>query len=64
MALNYHQLIDDLINGKINELSVPPADFMAFRDIWQDLPQRTEIVGNAQRNGTIIYHFNVSGNHQ
>lgn len=64
LASNYQEQINDLMAGKIKQISVPPAEFMAFRRVWLDLPQRKEIVGVAQRNGTIIYHFDVSGNLQ
>lgn len=64
MASDYRQQLQDLLNGKIDELTVQANDFMAFRKAWQVLPQRKEISGTAKRNGTIIYRRHVSGNVQ
>ena len=60
MTVDYKEKLDDLIAGKIDEIVVPGAEFDAFHPVWQELPQRKEIVGNAQRNGTVIYRYTES----
>jgi hypothetical protein len=61
VATDYVALMDDLRAGKIDEIAITPADFMAFRDAWTNYPERKEIVGTAKRGGNIIYHY-VSAN--
>lgn len=64
MASDYNQQLQALLAGQIDELTVQAKDFMVFRKAWQELPQRKEISGTAERNGTIIYRHDVSGNVQ
>ncbi|MCD2255202.1 hypothetical protein ACNAN0_10465 [Agrilactobacillus fermenti] len=61
MSEDYMQAIDKLVHGEIGEITVEPKDFFAFRQVWQDHPQRKEIEGIAQRNGTIKYRFHENG---
>ncbi|MFD1465997.1 hypothetical protein ACFQ4L_07970 [Lapidilactobacillus mulanensis] len=60
MTVDYQEKLNELMAGKVAEVTVSAADFDAFHRVWQDLPQRKEIVGNAQRNGTVIYRYTES----
>lgn len=57
MTEKYQQDLADLLSGKVSELVIAPEEFNDFRRAWEQLPQRKEIIGNAQRNGTVIYHY-------
>ncbi|WP_155286530.1 hypothetical protein [Lacticaseibacillus zhaodongensis] len=57
MATDYKRLLDQLKSGELKELRVKPDDFMAFREVWNNYPGRTEIVGSAHRGGDIVYHY-------
>ncbi|MFC6314155.1 hypothetical protein ACFQHW_01040 [Lapidilactobacillus achengensis] len=64
MTSDYSQQLQALVNGEISSLTVTEKDFMNFRKAWLEFPQRKEIVGEAKRNGTVIYRFDESGNVQ
>lgn len=57
MASDYVQMMDDLRAGKISEIKIVPDTFAAFREAWTNYPGRKEIVGQAKRGGTILYHY-------
>ncbi|MFD1393702.1 hypothetical protein ACFQ3L_09010 [Lacticaseibacillus jixianensis] len=57
MASDYTKMMDDLRAGKIAEIKIEPATFAAFRTAWTNYPSRKEIVGQAKRGGTILYHY-------
>lgn len=60
---DYQQALQQLVAGEISEITIKPENFFAFRKVWTDFPQRNEIVGTAQRGGTIVYQFHESGKH-
>ncbi|WP_125606144.1 hypothetical protein [Lapidilactobacillus bayanensis] len=60
MTEKYQQDLADLLSGQVSEVVVQASDFNEFVKVWEQLPQRKEIVGNAQRNGTVIYHLSES----
>ncbi|WP_261806357.1 hypothetical protein [Lapidilactobacillus luobeiensis] len=64
MTQDYSQQLQALVSGGLSSLTVTEKDFMSFRKAWLAFPQRKEIVGEAKRNGTVIYHFDESGNVQ
>lgn len=53
----FYEQINALKEGKISEFTVEPKDFMIFREVWKELPDRMAIVGEAGLNGRIIYHY-------
>lgn len=57
MASDYVKLMDDLRAGRLNELKIDSESFAAFRAAWTNYPNRKEIVGQAKRGGTILYHY-------
>lgn len=57
MDTDFVMLLNQLRQGELQELTVTPEDFMAFRAAWADFPGRKEIVGTAHRGGTIVYRY-------
>ncbi|MGM9902537.1 hypothetical protein E1H99_09440 [Enterococcus hirae] len=53
----YEQLIQDLIDGKIEEIEVKREDVMTFREAWLKLENRKFVVGTAQLGGNVTYHY-------
>lgn len=53
----YQEKLVALKEGKIAEIIVEAKDFPAFREVWKDMPDRMEIVGEAGLNGRIIYRY-------
>lgn len=43
--------------GEIQEIIVEVKDFPIFRDVWKDLPDRMDFIGEAGLNGRIIYRY-------
>ena len=46
-----------LRNGEIKELIVQQPEFLAFRDVWLQLEDRSSFVGEAGLSGKIIYRY-------
>lgn len=57
MTEDFEKALDQLVAGEIDQIEVAPKDFLDFRRLWQERPERKEIIGVAQRNGTILYKF-------
>ncbi|KRK46087.1 hypothetical protein ACVQ8P_07605 [Dellaglioa sp. BT-FLS60] len=57
MSEDYKAKIDALIAGEIETITINPDEFMAFQLVWQKEKLRKAIVGNAQREGQIIYKY-------
>ncbi|MFK4565934.1 hypothetical protein [Enterococcus sp. UD-01] len=55
--INYEEQLKALKEGTLPELVVDPQNFMAFREVWKNLPDRMSIVGEAGLNGRIIYRY-------
>lgn len=55
MSESFQQKLDDLVNKKIDEFTVTPDTFQQFQAIFHDYEYRTQIVGKAERGGTIHY---------
>jgi len=49
--------ITRLRNGEIQELIVQQPEFLAFRDVWLQLEDRSSFVGESGLNGKIIYRY-------
>lgn len=54
----YKEQLAALKEGKIEEIIVEAKDFPEFREVWKDMPDRMDIVGEAGLNGRIIYRYN------
>ena len=53
----YEQLIQDLIDGKIEKIDVKREELMAFREAWLKLENRKYVVGKASLNGNVTYNY-------
>lgn len=60
MSANFEQDLAALVEGSISEIEVAPSDFLTFRNAWAKRPDSKEIIGTAQRDGKVIYHFQKS----
>ncbi|MTV81993.1 hypothetical protein [Secundilactobacillus folii] len=57
MAEDYANLMAQLKAGQLNEFTVEPKDFMAFQRAYMNFESRKRVVGRAEKNGQIIYHY-------
>ncbi|GAA3609655.1 hypothetical protein [Secundilactobacillus similis] len=57
MATDYTALMMQLKNGEIDTFTVEPADFMTFQTAYMAFEFRKRIIGKAEKNGTVIYHY-------
>lgn len=53
--MDYRQILEDLISGKLSEYVVEASDAFSFQDALRNFEKRKEIVGVAKRNGTVVY---------
>lgn len=61
VAADFHQLMEDLRTGKQESFSVEPSDFMAFHSAYMSYEYRKRIIGMADLDGHVIYHFDKDG---
>lgn len=54
---DYQQLLNELVNGELKELVIERDDFIAFRNIWQNHPEKDKIIGEARLGGSVIYTY-------
>lgn len=55
---DYENLLEQLRQGKVSELTVTPEEFMDFQPVLMKYRYRKSIVGKAQKGGGIVYYFN------
>lgn len=55
--MDYVIELDRLRKHEIQNLEVTNAEFPQFREAWLQQKYRDHIVGEAQRNGDVIYHW-------
>ena len=55
---DYENLLEQLRQGEITELTVTPEEFMDFQPVLMKYRYRKSIVGQAQKGGGLVYHFN------
>ncbi|OTN76186.1 hypothetical protein A5886_001263 [Enterococcus sp. 8G7_MSG3316] len=55
--IDFNTSINQLRSGEIKELLVTQTQFLVFRDVWLQLDDRVNFVGEAGLNGTIIYRY-------
>lgn len=56
----YEQLIQDLIDGKIDKIEVEHDLVMLFREAWIKRADRKFIVGEAHHGGNVTYRYDPS----
>ncbi len=61
VATDYRQLMEDLRTGERASFSVDPADFMAFHEAYMSYEYRKRIIGMADLDGHVVYHFDKDG---
>ncbi|CAH1854026.1 hypothetical protein [Convivina praedatoris] len=55
MTVDYLTALNDLRDGKIEELKITPSDFAAFQKGWSQFPYQNTVRGIAHRGGHITY---------
>ena len=53
--MDYEQQLNDLRDGKIDELAITPETFPAFQKVWRDFPSQNKIRGVASKKGHVKY---------
>lgn len=53
----YEQLIQDLVDGKIDKIEVEHDLVMLFRDAWIKREDRKYVVGEAHHGGNVTYRY-------
>ncbi|BAO06792.1 MULTISPECIES: hypothetical protein [Enterococcus] len=56
----YEQMIQELMDGKIQKIEVKREEVMAFREAWLKIENRKFVVGKAELNGNVTYHYDPS----
>ena len=49
--------IEKLISGEKDEIFIKKEDFMKFREIWLNHPDKNSIIGKANHFGEVSYHY-------
>nr|WP_306418835.1 hypothetical protein [Secundilactobacillus hailunensis] len=57
LAEDYANLMARLKSGDLDEFTVEPADFMTFQTAYMQFESRKRVVGQAEKNGKIIYRY-------
>ncbi|WP_062805330.1 hypothetical protein [Enterococcus pernyi] len=53
----YEQMIQELMDGKIQKIEVKREEVMAFREAWLKIENRKFVVGKAELNGNVTFHY-------
>ena len=56
----YEQMIQELMDGKIQKIEVKREEVMSFREAWLKIENRKFVVGKAELNGNVTYHYDPS----
>lgn len=57
MPKDYAELLRQLASGELTTLQITADEFMEFQSAYMNFESRKRIVGEAQANGVIVYHF-------
>ncbi|MGF7437273.1 hypothetical protein [Lentilactobacillus senioris] len=57
MQKDYAELLRQLASGELATLQITADEFMEFQSAYMNFESRKKIVGEAQANGIIVYHF-------
>ncbi|MGB3161417.1 hypothetical protein [Carnobacterium sp.] len=49
--------IEKLISGEKDEILIKKEDFMKFREIWLNHPDKNSIIGKANHFGEVSYYY-------
>ncbi|AFT81377.1 MULTISPECIES: hypothetical protein [Leuconostoc] len=53
--MDYKQLLNDLRDGKIDEINMTPEAFPEFQKVWREFPSQNRIRGIAGKQGQVKY---------
>lgn len=53
----YEELIEQLVDGKIEEIKVERENVMTFIEAWRKREDRKYIVGEAMQGGNVTYRY-------
>lgn len=53
----YEELIQQLVDGKIEDIKVERENVMTFIEAWKEREDRKYIVGEAMQGGNVIYRY-------
>lgn len=51
------ETIEKLVIGEIEKIVVNKEDFMKFREIWLNHPEKNLIIGKANHYGEVSYYY-------
>ncbi|WP_429971339.1 hypothetical protein ACQW5G_01590 [Fructilactobacillus sp. Tb1] len=54
---DYTELLNQLRDGKISELTITPDEFFIFQQAFMDYETRKRIIGTAGDKGIVVYHY-------
>lgn len=54
--------LNALVLGEKSELVISKEDFMVFLEVWNEHPEKNNIVGKAELGGKTIYHHEKEEN--
>ncbi|NLR10563.1 MULTISPECIES: hypothetical protein [Lactobacillaceae] len=57
MDRDFTDLMNQLKDKKIDQFEVTPTDFPAFQKAFMAFETRKRVVGQAQKDGKLIYHY-------
>lgn len=61
---DYLKLLNELKQGTIDNLEIEASEFQSFQAVFMDFPERKQVIGIADREGKITYHFEKNENDQ
>ena len=64
MARDFTDLMNQLKEGKIDQFEVEPAEFQAFQQAYMAFDTRKRVIGQAHKNGKLIYRYDHDGGDQ
>ena len=50
-------MMDQLVQGQVDDIKIEKNDFMIFREIWINHEKKDQIIGEAMHNGVVIYRY-------
>lgn len=57
MARDFTDLMNQLKERKIDQFEVEPAEFQAFQRAYMAFDTRKRVIGQAHKNGKLIYRY-------
>ncbi len=49
--------IEKLVSGETDEIFIKKEDFMKFREIWLNHPEKDSLIGKANHYGEVSYFY-------